>query len=464
MSNSYLYGNSPYNTNQGGLYNALSGTGGISDKSKQYYYTATLFSNSTSLEIIYNESWACKRFINLPIEQMFIKPRVISSDDNSNEDTICSYRDYLSTFNIAKKLANVMKSARLNGSAFLMFMTKEDKLSEPLDFNDLRSGDLSNVVVFNRWQVYIDHRETNPFNKNYGFPSIYKVSPKYGSSFNIHHSRVLRFDGQEPLTDDRWTTYDVDYGVSEIIPVLQSIYNEEGTAHAITHLVEEASSVVLQLDNFEALNSNSNQGNQANLQTYAQDFNRHKSVYGTHFIDKEDLISRLEVNLTGIASILDSQMSRLASASGINEMIFLSKSPTGFNSTGDGELESNAQMVLSKQELELRPAYDYIDRICKITSGLSIDFEYKFPSLTTISEQDKANVLYTTSQALEIGVNTGILTVDEARDQLSKNELFIDLQPLQDDFAKAIQKQKTQQALTNNSIDKQKQIEDDSNS
>ncbi|MEE9451332.1 MAG: DUF1073 domain-containing protein [Gammaproteobacteria bacterium] len=427
--------------NRGGLINPASGLGTPNDKSRQSFFTPTQFTAQTELEVINNESWAAERYIEMPVDMMFVRARVF---EGVNEKELEAYEKYLDSFNLNLLLANAMKSGRLYGTAFLVFVTKEAPLTEPLDINLLREGDLLNILVFDRFSTSVYDREYRLVSKNFQKPSMYHVSPFYGGGFDIHASRMLRFDGKVPLTSNGWTSYNVDYGVSELVGVLQSIYQDAQGANGVSQLIEEASIPVIRFDGLKETLGANRPIDSASLEEFANTLNVFKSVYNTVYMDTTDQFDRLAVNFTGLPEILDRFAARLASASGIPQVIFLGKSPLGMNATGDSDIKVNALNVAAMQVNKLDPAYQRIDDIMTRTGGFNRDFTFEFPSLVDLSESEQADIAVKKMQVSVEGVQAGIMTTDESRAMLDGDAIIGTLEPQDFDFTSAVEKAQTE--------------------
>jgi phage-related protein (TIGR01555 family) len=452
MDNSIGYNRTvaSYAGQTGGLRNYKSGMGSSADKGRGSFFTPTFFSSRAQLEIINTESWACKRFVNLPIDQMFLRPRTL---DGISEDNATSYLKYLQKYKINDQLSRAMKCGRLFGSGYMIFITKEAPLNTPLYIDSLRRGDLLNILSFDRFSVNVSERCIDIASQNYQKPEYYHVTPMHGKSFKVHASRVLRFDGIQSLGDDGWTTYNLDYGVSEIVPILQSIYQDAQCANGVSQLIEEASIPVLKMQEYKETLGKSSSIDSPSLDEIQNSINEFKSTYRMMFLDSTDDFSRQEVNFSSIPQVLDCFAGRLAAAAGIQQTIFLTKSPAGMNATGESDLAINAASVAAQQEKDLRPALEIIDEIMTRTGGYTPNsFTFDFPSLIDISDEVQAQTSLTRAQAVMTAGD--IMTADEQRAALSGDSLFGNLEPEDTDFSATVAQQKlADQQAANQPID-----------
>ena len=118
----------------GGFTNPLTGAGGAADKSEGGFFTPTCIYNRALLETIYVQSWAARKFIDIPVNDMLIRWRTLSGDD------VEPMAEAESRHQVRHKLTNAMKAGRLYGSAFIVIATSEAPLFEPLIPDRVRPG------------------------------------------------------------------------------------------------------------------------------------------------------------------------------------------------------------------------------------------------------------------------------------------------------------------------------------
>ena len=234
--------------NFGGIQNNTTGLGTALDKSEDSFFTPTRVTTRTELEVIYAQSWACAKFIDIPVDDMFIRWRSFVDMGESAVETMAQQEV---KHGVKEKLARAMKGGRLYGTGMLIIMSKEAPLDKPFNADRMRPGDLDNLLVVDRFDCSVLQRNGDPFSPRYGEAESYQINIKYGGAFIVHASRVLRFDGLRPISSTGWYNYDQDWGVSEIIPVITSIKQDSVLASGIAHLTQEASIPVMKLADFQ---------------------------------------------------------------------------------------------------------------------------------------------------------------------------------------------------------------------
>jgi len=404
----------------GGLVNPISGAGTSIDKNHLSFFAPTRLQSKNFNEILYVESWAAAKFINIPVDDMFLKWREFCDMDNSTMEAV---QEIEKEFQIKTKLSKSMKNGRLYGTGLFIIMTKEARPEVPLNINRMLPGDLSNILTVDRFDANIVSKEKNPFSKNFGRPIFYNITMKQGGSFVVHHSRVIRFDGIEPMTDNSWQSYDQDWGVPSIVPVMTEIFQDSNVSKGVAHLVNEASVAIQKITDFEdAISGSDPEG--MSVQQRMEHVNLFRSVYRTYFMDAEDDFSRSEVTFSGLPEVMDRNANRLAAAADIPETRFWSKSMSGLNSTGEGEERNYALKVATDQNNILPDPLQKIDSVIQKHAGLSEKICYKFPSILDLSEKDQVEIAAKKMQLSVLGVTGNVIDEDEARNVLDGDPII----------------------------------------
>lgn len=412
----------------GGLVNYGTGLGTRFDKNEGMFYEPARVTTRTELEVLYAQSWACKAFIDYPVDDMFIRWREF---EDTEEDVVDALEDQERKFHVTERLARSMKAGKLYGTGLLVAMTAEEDLRKPLDIRKMRPGDLKNLLAIDRFDAWVIGRESNPWSQRYGSASAYGINLKNGGSLQVHASRVIRFDGQYSLSMTGWQNYEQDWGVSEVLPLLTSMLTEESTAKSTGHMVQQSLIDVFKIQGYEdALSGVNAADGELTLSQRAEAITLAKSIYRSIFMDSEDSFERHEYTFTGLAEVMDRQAKRLAAGAKIPATRFYGQSPLGLNATGEGDMVNYALQVNADQNKKLKHPLFFLDQLLLANAGmLGAEVHYRFPSLIDSSDEDQANVLGLKMKAASDGVAAGILTENEARNILDGDPL---IGPLED--------------------------------
>ena len=416
--------------NRGGLVNSITGMGGSADKSDGSFFVPNDIRSREILQTLYVQSWVAAKFIDIPVDDMFIRGRQWESED---ETAIQQLEDLNDELEINDRIVDTMKAGRLYGTAVLVLMTREAPLDQPLIIERLREGDLANLLVFDRYSLKVDREVNDLFSPRYGRPEIYELQPTRTdqSSVRVHASRVIRFDGRRALRSDGWGSgYQTQWGVSEIVAAITEIMNDASIAQNIAHLVNEASVPVIKTQNFRDSLMNNVAADEPSIDDIGLAINIKRSIYRTLFMDVNDEYERVGVTFGGLDAIMDRWALRLASMAGIPATRFLSRSPVGLNATGESDMKNYAIHVAALQKRMLAPKLKLIDDVMARHLGIGSVPEYQWLPLTDLTELEQAEVSYKRAEAVGLLLDRFAIDQDEAREMVSGDELFGELGPM----------------------------------
>jgi len=408
----------------GGFLNLLTGAGTSLDKTEYSFYLPTRITAKNDLEVLYVQSWAAGKFINIPIDDMFIRWREFTEMENTNIELI---QQAELDFDITDKLARGMKAGRLYGTGLVILITREAPLDMPLNVDRLQRGDLLNVLVVDRFDATVVEKNYDFTSPRYGEPELYRINLRRGGNLNVHASRVLRFDGLKSLSQTNWHSYDEDWGIPSILPVITEIHQDSGVNKGVAHLVSEASIPVQKIEDFaDAVSGGPDAG--MTIQQRMEALTAARSIYRTVFMDKEESFERVKINFSGLPEIIDRNAKRLAAAADIPATRFWGQSPIGMNATGDSDMKNYALSVAADQKKRLTNPLNLLDQVLAKHAGITEQINYDFPSLIDVSDSEQADVLLKKSQAITPLVLNSIVTEEEGRLALDGDKILGNLE------------------------------------
>ena len=429
VRDAFGYGDAGYSL-QTGPFSTLTGMGGRADKGDNVAWKPTWIRGASIYETLYNESWAAQRFIDIPVDDMFLRGRKFEGEDNAAIDAMMEFER---EFDLRDKLVGAMKSARLHGTGAIAIITKEAPLTRRMNLDRIRPGDLLALLPFDRWDLSVAEWERSPLSNDFGKPAMYKISPRLTAAFDIHASRLVRFDGVRPHTASGWRAYQQDWGVSKLIAPLVDILKDIGLAAAAAHLAQEASIPVIKTHNFkEAANASFNLPDEIPINKLAETINEKKSNYRILMMDAEDEFERVQVNFNGLPNLMNAFAERLAAAAGIPATRFLGRAPIGLNATGESDAANYAMTVGALQESMLRHPLWKIDQVASRHYGLKEPPTYGFPSLLDVSDKDLAETAKLKSETVANLARGMLIDENEAREILSNDPVIGALKQLSD--------------------------------
>ena len=412
---------------KGGLYNNKTGAGSLLDNTESALFTPTRFWWRSPLEIIYVQSSAAAKFVNLPVDDMFIRWRSWTAD---NEPDAEKMEEVEQKHHITDRIADAMKASRAFGTGVMVLMTKEAPMDTPLMPERIREGDLLSIRVFDRYDMSINERNYDLFSPHFNGPEYYYLHPSRSQSLpmRVHHSRVLRFDGIRPPTDSRWYNYEDDWGLSKLIPVITSLIEDQSLATAIAHMSQEASIPVLGVSDLREIVSGRAGRTEASVEQIGGTINRLKSIYRILMLDKDrEEFSRVAIQFGGLADLLDKFSERLAAAAEVPLTRWNGMSPGGLNATGESDMHNYIAMLEANRQKMLAGILPRLDDILARDAGLQEPPEYEWNSLLEIDEAQQALTAKTKVEALALAITNVIIDEDEAREALNGDPVFGEL-------------------------------------
>ena len=407
-------------TQYGGVRNHLSGMGGPSDKGDTTFFRPTNIANKFQLETIHNESWAAGKFVDLPIDDMFIRWRKWHTPDKGLRKAI---KDIEKNFETQMNLGDAMKAARLFGSGILVIVTENTDMTSPLKFDTMKSNDLANILVYDRYDCQVDEFGKDPYDIAFNKPLYYRITNTRISEMLVHHSRVLRFDGRRPLTTNGFSNfYDRHWGLSELIPAMSTIIQEAATAAGAAHLVQESSIAVIKSQGFKNANMGNADIDDPDAEIIGSNLNDQKSIYRMMFLDLTEEFERVNVSLAGVPELMDRNFQHLAAVAGIPATRFLGTPPVGFDATGDSDMANYAIHVQSMQERLLEPRLRILDMVLARNLGLKELPEYEWQSLIDLSRETQEKNRHMKIDSLKLAIESTMFSPEEGRNVLVETD------------------------------------------
>ena len=446
---------------QAGTWNEQTGQGTHLDKG-----AGTMFvyeeMDYVVLEDCYRKSWACRKFIDTPIKDMWALGRTWAETD---ADTVKKLKKEIHRLRVNEKLQLAMKAGRAYGSALAIMVPKNPKLMEkPLDLKQLDKNFMGHIWVVDKNQVEIESFQTTLGQDNFAEPYEYRVYqrivPDMGSgtkyhenpkkptdketgeeatalSWLVHHSWVLRFDGIGKPTDEGWWSRDPGYqwGLSVLHPVIDHILRGENIHASIGHLVEEASTAWMKVAGFnQALQGQEVKGIPT-IEERAASHTAMRSIFRTTFMDIVDDMGRLDYSFTGLPEILDRHNQTMAAMADYPATRWMGQSPVGMNSTGESDLYNYALANEDERVTQLHWNLVYCDQMIAHNLGMDEPPDYIWHPLTSLREDVKAEILKIETEAVALAIERNFIDEDEARKRLSQNEWWGELGPWKDEMA-----------------------------
>lgn len=370
------------------LQNLLSGLGvnGM-DKSTASQFVETKLTDR-ELEDAYSSDWLSGKVCDLPPFDMTREWRTMDGDMTPEDKA--KWIEYEKLLKLPSKSKDAMTWGRVYGGAGIVINVKDGKEPwEPLDLNAIKKDSLQFLIVSDKQFLHLGTLDNNPFSENYGFPDTYRLAP---SSVQIHHTRVIRFEGKPlPLQARRRNKY---WGKSIIEALHSALQRAAEAQESVGTLLHESTVDVIripdlmaQLANPETTSALTSRFATAKLQ---------KSINRMLLMDIDEEYEQHAQSFTGVVELIEKFLSIVGGAADIPITRLLGTSPAGMDATGESDIRNYYDFLSAKQETELRPKLEYLDQIMFRSlfgrEPREDELSFEFNPLWQMSEAEKAEL------------------------------------------------------------------------
>ena len=289
---------------------------------------------------------------------------------------------------------------------------------EPLDETRIRSF---------RWVTDVDRRdlypltwERDPDSPRFGMPLLYVLTRMGGNAsttLQVHHSRVVRFEGVTPTRRRRLALQG--WGES----VLQRVYAElqaaRGAFAASGVLLQEASQGVLKIKDLMDLMAADDSSDTMSRRLALMDQSR--SVAKALLLDADgESFERVDVGaLTGVVDVMDRMINMFAAVSGIPVTVLMGQAPAGLNATGDSDIRNWYDELAAERQRVLVPRLTRIARLlCAAQDGptrgeVPATVKVELPPLYQVTPGEQADLELKVAQRDQVYITAQVITPEE---------------------------------------------------
>jgi len=383
------------------------------------YPITRLSKNYNLMNSLYRNHWIIRRIVDTVAKDM-VKNWVEFTSGITPEETD-KLNKFTRSINLKQKLIQGLTWARLyGGAAGLMIIEGDEDLSQPLDLNNVAPNSFKGLIILDRWSGIYPYMETvsDLGSNDFGLPEYYAISdPQVSQSpddksdkIKIHHSRIVRFIGDElPLWEKMAESY---WGASVVERIFDELKKRDNTSWNIASLVFLANLRVLRMSDYGQLLSTVNSRSKKALYNALQAQNYLMSNMGIYVMDKEDDFQTFQYSFGGLDEIYDKFMLDIAGAANIPATRLYGRSPAGMNSTGEGEETNYNNDIEQEQENQLRHVLDKIFAVAAVSElgYLPDDIDFNFMPIETPSQKEIAEQTYRSVEAIRGAYTDGLIS------------------------------------------------------
>lgn len=395
---------------------------------QQYMYNNTYYeakSSDAELTMIYQNALA-RRIVTSLIDDCVKHWMKIDGD---KDDKILQYMQIL---DVEGAFVEAGYWDRLYGRSCIFIMA--DDGGSPMDavnYNKLDS--IRGLVVYDKRDIVEDMsgllRNDDPSDDNFGKTEYYTICPMNGTPFDVHHSRLLMFNGETLPRRERIANNGA--GLSCLDGVIKAIRRND-TAHArALDIIERVSQAVLKLKGLSDMLM-TDDGTMA-VKSRLDLLDMARNILNSMAIDAEDDFQIHNMSVAGIREIIQEFQQEISGMTGIPVTILFGRSPGGENSTGAADFENYYNAVRRYQHTKMKPQLEKLVKMiqcCKNgpTNGKEYeDWQIEFNPLKEMTEREeidiassKAGVNKTKVDTVKAMLDMQIMDAKEARAYLYK--------------------------------------------
>lgn len=407
----------PVKFKEDGWYNAVTGVG-VKGRDKRTYSSIMPHQiPQPILEAMYQTDDIAARVVDRPVEEMFregFKITIPNDKDDIPEKMMTEWEK----FRILEKLKEGERYARLYGGAALV-VGLDDGMdpSEPVDFS--RINGIKYVTVLDRFRIFPAATiNLNVASKNYGYPEHYRVYSVRTTLPDIHHTRVIRFEGV--TLPWRLRSY-FNYWGDSVYGRLMNVIRDFQSAHAsVAIILQDFTKWVIQMKNVASILAMGAEGDKL-LQKRLELFELTSSCLNALIIQDGESAEKKSSPVAGLPDLLDHSNQRLVAATDMPHTILLGESPSGLGATGDSEKIDWYDHIRSMQKTRLTPALMQLLKLFfsakkGVTNGVVPPrYSIEFSPLWQQDENEAAEIRKKQADTDNIYIMNGTLDPQEVR-------------------------------------------------
>jgi hypothetical protein len=369
------------------LTNVMSGMGTTADKRTQSFYNFVPLAPDQA-EAGYRSSWLIRKIVDIPPFDMTREWRDWQAESSDIEKIEAEEK----RLQIKAKCQRALVLARLFGGGALILGTGETDTTQPLRPDSVKAGELKFVHVMSRHQLNEGQPRLDPADPWFMQPEFFTINGGSGRQVQLHPSRVVAFIGQKVPEGGFYTSASWFWGDPIMQSIGEAVRNADLAQSGFASLIDRAATDVIQLKDLMSIvgTTEGEQKIQARLSAALSG----KSNWRSLILDTEDDWKQVQVSWAGIPDTLLVFLQIVAGSADIPMTRFLSQSPKGLQSTGDGEERDYHSMVKARQSEQLAPALDQVDELL-IRSALGTrpsDVYYEFGSLDATDDKEASEI------------------------------------------------------------------------
>lgn len=387
-------------------------------------YTLDRYTNDYWLMVtLFRNHWICRRIVERPAQLMTKAWPRLQCD--LTPEQIAKFDRTLRQTYVANRIQRTLKWARLFGGAGALMIIdgQDDILDKPLDLDAVTPGSFKGLIPFDRWSGITPKGEVinnldSPI--NFDAPEFYTVRGIEGETFDVHHSRILRFIGPDvPQPEYSAAMY---WGISSLEVVFEEIRKRDNTSWTILQLMFRAN-ILAQVNPqlAQMLSGAINSG--AALQKFMNAMEAQNQLLSNNsmlILPEGGSMENHSYSFSGIAEMYAEFRADLCGAADMPEVELFGRMPGGLSQGSDANMRLWENKIAQMQVEELSPQLDKLyPVICMSEFGMvPDDLDYVYPSIRVLTAEEKSAHAKAVTDSVVSVFNAGLISQKTALQEL----------------------------------------------
>ena len=367
------------------------GLGTDNQMSGSRYTIQPLSRQRLELDAMYRSSWIVRQAVGVIADDMTRAGVTLKGTD-----AVDQLQNALRRMNMWRRIAETIRWARLYGGCIAVMLIDGADMATPLEVDRVGKGQFRGLAVLDRWVLQPSSTLVGKFGPNWSRPDHYRVvagsanMPSELTDGDIHHSRVLRFEGDDLPYYQR--AYEMGWGMSVVEPFHDRLVAFDSTTIGMAQMVYRAHLRTIKVKNLRKTIADGGKQFDASI-AWIDMVRRWQTLEGLTVLDGEDDFQTTSYAFGGLPEVLIQMSQQIAGAIGVPIVKLFGMSPSGF-STGETDLRSYYDNIALRQESE-RHSFELMLSVLHMSElGVmpSAEFGFDFAPLWQMSAAEKSQV------------------------------------------------------------------------
>ncbi len=365
--------------------------------SQSTYKLNPLSRRRVELEMMYRGSWIIAVAVDCVADDMTRAGIDFSTDVDPDDGE--QVQTQFQEMEIWKHLGDAIRWSRLFGGAVAVMLIDGQDLSTELNIETIQKDQFKGLYAMDRWQLLpIITDVIDEYGPDFGKPKTYTVvadqsivagmrSPLFGKT--IHHSRVIRFDG-DPLPFYQRMA-EMGWGMSIVERIYDRLVAFDSATTGAAQLVYKAHLRTMKVKGLKQILGLGGPAEDTLLKNI-EAIRKLQSTEGLTVIDADDEMEYTSYTFAGLPETIQQFGQQIAGALQVPLVRLFGQSPGGLNATGESDLRIYYDGINKDQEARLRsPITKLVEIVYRSTLGKDMPdgFNFQFSPLWQKTDEEK---------------------------------------------------------------------------